>query len=180
MGRQNKKMSGIAFKIMNQLFKLMDIFGNPDKKLEAFNIQKGNIVVDFGCGPGRYIKKCSELVGKEGKVYAVDIHEMAIEYVTSICNKQNLTNVFTFLVSKDSTKINNNEVDIIYDLDMFHHVSNPKPFFAELHRIIKKKGKLYIEDGHQSRQKSLEKISKSALWDIYSQNKNHIILTPKK
>lgn len=36
----------------------------------------------------------------------------------------------------------------------------------ELNKIIKQSGKLYIEDGHQSREKSLKKLKESGLWEI--------------
>ncbi|WP_394706677.1 methyltransferase domain-containing protein [uncultured Draconibacterium sp.] len=39
------------------------------------------MVVDYGCGPARYIKKASETTGPSGKVFAVDIHPTAVSNV---------------------------------------------------------------------------------------------------
>jgi len=50
---------------------------NTEKMSDAFF--KGMTVVDYGCGPGRYSIKFAEIVGNQGLVYAVDIHELAIE-----------------------------------------------------------------------------------------------------
>ena len=56
-----------------------DIFKSTEHKLDPFNIQKGQTVVDYGSGTGRYLRKASELVGENGWVYAVDIQELAID-----------------------------------------------------------------------------------------------------
>lgn len=70
----------LGFKMMVWTFKIGDIFNPPGDILDEFNISEGDIVVDYGCGPGRYLKKASELVGDNGRVYAVDILEIALEY----------------------------------------------------------------------------------------------------
>ena len=44
-----------------------------DKVMEGFGIRKGFAVVDFGCGPGRYVRKASALVGPKGRVFAADV-----------------------------------------------------------------------------------------------------------
>ena len=40
--------------------------------IDKLNIQKGSIILDFGCGTGSLAKVLSERVGPEGKVVAVD------------------------------------------------------------------------------------------------------------
>ena len=117
---------------------------------------------------------------KTGKVFAVDIHEMALNYVDNKCKNYDLKNVDSFLVINDKTKIKPDSVDVIYALDMFHHISDAKPFLTELYRIIKKNGKFYLEDGHQSREKSLNKISQSNLWQLSEENQAFMVLTPRK
>lgn len=38
---------------------------------------------------------------------------------------------------------------------MFHQVRNLNKFFKDLHKMIKKNGRLYLEDGHQPRKINL-------------------------
>lgn len=71
----------MGYRFMVWGFKIMDLFGKPDRRLNDFDIMQGSVVVDYGCGPGRYIQKASELVGPAGRVYAVDISRMAIDIV---------------------------------------------------------------------------------------------------
>lgn len=80
--RRTERMSNTSFRMMNWTFKVVDLFCPYIKKrIKKFGIQEGMTVVDYGCGPGRYSTEFAKLVGEEGKVYAVDIHELAIEAV---------------------------------------------------------------------------------------------------
>ncbi|MFH2057603.1 MAG: SAM-dependent methyltransferase [Pseudomonadota bacterium] len=51
------------------------------KKLDQFGIEKGFILVDFGCGPGSFVEHASKLLDNDGKVYAVDVHPLAIKAI---------------------------------------------------------------------------------------------------
>ena len=176
---KTKRESSFGYKMMVWTYKLVDLFNSPDQKLDELDIRQGNVVVDYGCGPGRYLQKASDLVGKEGKVYAADIHIEALNYSQKIIKVNNLKNVEISLIQNDKSSIPDNEANLIYAIDMFHHVNQPQPFFKELYRIIKKDGQLYLEDGHQSRETSLNKIKQSNLWQVKSEDGNWITLTPK-
>ena len=52
-----------------------------DKRIEGFQVQPGMTLIDYGCGPGRYTIRFARLVGDQGKVYAVDVQALALEYV---------------------------------------------------------------------------------------------------
>ena len=173
------KMANMGFKMMTWTFRMIDLFYTPQQNLEDFNINKGDVVVDYGCGPGRYLKKASELVGEGGEVCAVDVHPLAMDCVKKEIRKHNLKNVTPYPVKNGKTEIDENYVDTIYALDMFHAVDEPEIFFSELYRISKKDGIFYLEDGHQSRKISRQKIALSNLWHIEEERDRFIILTPE-
>jgi ubiquinone/menaquinone biosynthesis C-methylase UbiE len=174
------KMKNFSYRMMVFAFKLSDFFNPVGSILEEFNINQGDVVVDYGCGPGRYIKKAVDLVGSTGKVYAVDMNKIAIKYVKKEINKSNLQNVYPVLSQRDNSTLDNDVADIIYALDMFHDISEPEIFFEELARIIKKDGVLYIEDGHQSRKQAIKKIERSKLWKINNEKSKYLICKPIK
>jgi len=171
-------MPGWAFKMMAFSWKITDIFMDPTSQIEKFNIQPGDTVLDYGCGPGRYIAKASNLVGANGKVYAVDIHDKAITCVRRIASKKNLRNVYPVKANGYFAPIPENTADIIYVLDVFHMISSSEDFLNELHRLIKPSGKLILEDGHQKRAKSIEKLKSNGRWQIVSYNNKHLNLNP--
>ena len=45
----------------------------PEQCLREAGVTVGQTVVDYGCGPGLFTFPAAEIVGAEGKVYAVDI-----------------------------------------------------------------------------------------------------------
>lgn len=175
---KNDRMPDIAFRIMSFMFKIRDFFSSVDKILYEFDIHKGDTIIDYGCGPGRYLKMASSLVGEKGRVYAADIHELAINASMERIKKYNLKNISTVQIDKYSCPVEDNTADVIYALDMFHMVSEPENFLAELHRIIKKDGHIIIEDGHQSRKKTRSNIDRTGLWSVVDENKRHLKCNP--
>lgn len=178
-GNETGRIPDWAFRSMSLLFNVADLFISPDNRLTPFGIKTGNIVVDYGCGTGRYLKKASELVGAKGTVYAVDIHELAIKSAFQIIKKYNLKNIKPILTDGKSVNVPAHSADIIYALDMFHMVKEPTEFLKELHRLCRPDGILYLEDGHQPRAATMEKILTAGCWDITETAKKFIKCTPK-
>lgn len=67
--------------------------------------------------------------------------------------------------------IDSHSADVIYALDMFHHVKDARAFLEELNRLLKFSGTLFIESGHQPLDKAKEKIVNSGLWEIINEEK---------
>jgi ubiquinone/menaquinone biosynthesis C-methylase UbiE len=178
-GNDMDRMPGWAFRIMACMFDLSDLFRSPDSKLDPFNIQKDQTVIDYGSGTGRYLPRASELVGENGLVYAVDIHQLAIKSASGRIEKNNLKNVKPVLTDGKTVNIPTHTADIIYALDMFHMVKDYEGFLKELCRITKPDGILFLEDGHQPRSSTKEKILKSGCWIIIKETPTFVECTPK-
>jgi ubiquinone/menaquinone biosynthesis C-methylase UbiE len=175
------RMSDFAFRMMTATFALVDlIFPSVDRRIKEFNLSDGLIVVDYGCGPGRYTQRFAKLVGESGLVYAVDIHELAIEQIQRMMHKQGMNNIKPVLAEGYSTDLPDGIADLVFALDMFFGVSEPVNFLQELHRIVKPDGFLIIDDGHQSRKATLQKINLSGLWRIVEENDDHLRCLPLK
>jgi ubiquinone/menaquinone biosynthesis C-methylase UbiE len=177
-GNDIDRMSNLGFRFMACMFFIFDKFKSPDKKLDPFSIQKGQTVIDYGCGTGRYLKQASGLVGETGKVYAVDIHELAVAAAFKMIKKYGLKNVYPIRTDGKSVNIQDHVADIIYALDMFHMVADPNEFLKELHRIAKPDGTLYLEDGHQPRELAKKKVLDSGHWRIIEETSRHMRCKP--
>lgn len=178
-GNEMDRMPDWAFRSMAFIFNVSDRFNSPGKKLQPFNIRKGQTVIDYGSGTGRYLPGASVLVGEEGLVYAVDIHELAIKSAFEQIKKHNLNNVKPVQTDGKIVNIPSQTADIIYALDMFHMVKDTNSFLQELKRLVKPEGTLFLEDGHQPRTLTLEKILKSGCWDIAEEGKSFVRCKPK-
>jgi ubiquinone/menaquinone biosynthesis C-methylase UbiE len=177
--RTTERMSDTSFKFMNLTFKVLDFFfPYIDRRVKSFGIQEGMTVVDYGCGPGRYTERFVKLVGETGKVYAVDIHEMAIEAITRKAGQYRWRNVVPLLASGYNSNVPDHVADVVCALDMFFIIKQPTEFLAELERIAKKDGLLIIDDGHQPRQATKQKILDSGLWNIGEETSDHLKCKP--
>ena len=155
----------------------------PKEKITDLELESGQTIIDYGCGPGRYISVVSGLIGPQGKLYAADIQLQAISEVRKLCKKNNLENVEAVLVNNYSCPVEDNSADIIYCFDVFHRIENPAALFTEFHRLIKKGGLLIMDEGHpgkESREYLKQELVSSGKWEIISENKMHIRCSVKK
>lgn len=174
-GKDREMIPNIAFRIMTAIMKLMDFFGkHSSKNFETLDIKPGQYVIDYGCGPARYIKDASNAVGETGKVIAVDIHPLAIKEVKAKIEKFKLINVEAVLAEGYNTPIANETADVVYALDMFHMIKQTKEFLTELSRLLKQDGIIIIEDGHQPRSETIQKIKNSGVLKIIQETKFHV------
>ncbi|MGD8751664.1 MAG: methyltransferase domain-containing protein [Anaerolineales bacterium] len=158
------RMSDFAYRMMTVAFILADlVYPSVDRRTKGFSLSEGLTVVDYGCGPGRYTRRFAKIVGQRGLVYAVDIHELAIEHVKRMMRKRGFNNIKPVLAEGYYTDIPDDAAEVVLALDMFFGVSEPDKFLQELHRIAKPDGFLIIDDGHQSRKTTLHKIMQSGL-----------------
>ena len=156
-----------------------DIISPINRECDKFGLKKGDIVIDYGCGSGGYTKKVSELVGDKGKVYAVDIYDLAIDSVRRKIAKYRLKNVEPVLV-KNIKMIEDNIADIIIAIDMFHMVQDTNVFLKELHRLIKRNGFLFIDMQHMIPDDARGKIINSNLWEIVNESDNCLKCLPRR
>ena len=72
------------------------LFDPPQKLVEPY-VTNGQVVADLGCGPGFHTLALAELVGPEGRVYAVDSDEKAIRAVEKKADKRGHQNIEAIL-----------------------------------------------------------------------------------
>jgi len=178
--RQPRSMPDTVFRFMKAIMDVQDfIFPTQiEKRAKTFGLTAGMTVVDYGCGTGRYTVCFSRLVHETGKVYAVDIHELSIRAVNKRIKKQGIRNVETSLANGYHSGVPERIADRVAAIDMFFLVPEPTAFLGEIHRITKKEGLLIIDDGHQSRKKTKEKIASSNLWQIVQETHDHLTCRP--
>lgn len=167
------------YKAMLALYKLTDPFiSEVKRRLRLFDIQPGMIVIDYGCGPGRYTPHFARLVGPQGRVYAVDTQERAIAIVRGKAEKMRLENITPVLAQGYKTGLPAAIADRIYALDMFCFVSDTNSFLRELRRLVKPSGRLIIDSEHMPRATALHKIRSSNCWEIVAEQRAFITCQP--
>jgi ubiquinone/menaquinone biosynthesis C-methylase UbiE len=167
---QNKLKSNYDFKIMSLSYKFRDFFSPRMNILRDVGIKPGFHVLDYGCGPGSYTVPLAELVGEIGKIYALDIHPLAIQRVQRIASKKQLANVETIL-SDCKTGLPDNSIDVILLYDVLHALSDSDGVLKELHRVLKPDGILSLSDHHMKEDEIVAKVTNRGLFKLSRKGK---------
>jgi ubiquinone/menaquinone biosynthesis C-methylase UbiE len=166
----DKRMSDFGFKTMAFAFKFRDFFRPRRNIVKEVGIKQGFHVLDYGCGSGSYIAAVARLVGKSGKIYALDVHPLAIRMVQRIASKRQMANVETIL-SNCKTGLPNNSIDVVLLYDTFHDLNNPDVVLEELHRILKSNGILSFSDHHIKEDEIISRITNKGLFRLSKRGK---------
>jgi ubiquinone/menaquinone biosynthesis C-methylase UbiE len=160
-----KQTSNFGLKVMAFTFKLRDFFRPRRAVVKEVGIEEGFHVLDYGCGSGSYITAVAELVGKSGKIYALDIHPLAIKMVKKIVVKNQLTSVET-IISDRETGLPDDSVDVVLLYDTFHDLTDPNGVLEELHRVLKPDGILSFNDHHMKENEITSKVTNRGLFRL--------------
>ncbi|MBE0479988.1 MAG: class I SAM-dependent methyltransferase [Dehalococcoidia bacterium] len=147
---------------MSLMYKVRDLARPRRLVLDDVGIKEGYQVLDYGCGPGSYIVPLAELVGASGKVYALDIHPLAIQEVRKLAKKKGLANVCTIFASEPG--LPPASVDIVLLYDILHHLRNVSEVLVDLHRILRPEGILSVRDHHMKKAEIESRITETGLF----------------
>lgn len=127
--------------------------------LRNAGICEGQIVLDFGCGTGNYTIPAAGIVGKEGRVYAVDKERWGIwpsEGLDKLIEKVQSWGLENIVVMKTSGELKTNlpdeSVDVVLLFDTLHYYYFPEKesrlkLLAEVYRVLKPEGLLLFYPG---------------------------------
>jgi len=160
-----KHLSNFGFRLMSLGFKLRDFFRPRENILKEVGIKAGFQVLDYGCGPGAYVTAVAELVGKTGKIYALDAHPLGVKMVQSIALREHLVNVETIL-SDCKTGLPDNSLDVVLLYDTLHDLGDPNCVLEELYRVLKPNGVLSVSDHHLKEAEIVSKVTNQGLFKL--------------
>ena len=113
---------------------------------ELMGWKAGTVAADIGAGDGRFTFAAVERVGAAGKVYATEIDAKRLAELKDEVARRKLTNVVV-VESKDAdTNLPTACCDAIFLRHVYHHLTKPAEFDANLVRSLKPGGRLAIID----------------------------------
>lgn len=161
----DKPMSDSHFRTLCFLYKFRDLFIPREKILEEVGIRPGFHVLDYGCGPGSYTVVAARMAGPNGRIYALDIHPLAIQKVKSLALKKGLSNIET-IQSDCATGLENESMDVVLLCDILHDLSEPEAVLRELYRVLKVSGILSCNDHHMKEDEIVFRITRGGLFKL--------------
>lgn len=123
---------------------------DPVKLLEAGGISEGYTVADLGCGAsGHFVFPAAQLVGPQGKVYAVDILKSVLEAIESrgkLEGVDNVERVWADLERFGALQIAAGTVDLTLLVNDLSQIPARETVMREAARITKSGGTLIVGD----------------------------------
>lgn len=165
-----KLMSDLGFRAMVFTFRIRDFFRPRVDIVKEAGIREVFSVLDYGCGPGSYVKAVAELVGKSGRIFALDVNSLAVQMVKKIAAEYRLTNVETIL-SDCKTGLPNDSVDLVLLYDTFHDLTNADMVLEELHRVLKPKAVLSFSDHHMKEDEIISEVISKGFFRLLRKGK---------
>jgi ubiquinone/menaquinone biosynthesis C-methylase UbiE len=116
--------------------------------LGKMSILEKQHVAELGCGNfGFFVFPLARLVGRQGKVYAVDILKTTLEEIKQRSSKDNLpqiTTIWSELEIFKATKIETSSLDSALIVNVLHQSTKKGELLREATRLLKRGGKLLI------------------------------------
>lgn len=124
-----------------------DAWNRPDEVMDALGVQAGSEVADVGCGRGYFTFKFAARVGRDGKVFAVDLREDELEEIRARAKRDGLTQIETVKGSDDDPHLPDASLDVVLVMNAYHEFDAPAAILAAIYRALKPGGLLALIDG---------------------------------
>jgi FkbM family methyltransferase len=116
---------------------------NPENILSGY-IERGQKVLDLGCGSGTFTIAIAKMVGETGKVIAIDAQDEMLQILRKKAAKEGLgSRIVTHRSEPDRIGVSD-KVDFALAFYMIHEVPDVEAFLKEVASLIKDRGKLLI------------------------------------
>ena len=163
----SKATTGRSYRAMLVQYRAQEVLhlGFPKKQLERAAPQPGEIIVDWGCGPGRVTIPVAKAI-PSGKIVAVDLERMALQVVREKAAHEGLDNVYTVLLQSHPVAIPTGSVDLVLLLDTFHGVRDKAGLLSDIGRILKPTGRLFMDPGHMDMDVAHGAVMESGLFRL--------------
>ena len=130
-------------KIPEKIWNYCATVGNP---FNAGNFNKGDSILDIGCGAGVDLCVASLLVGEQGKVIGIDITPAMVEKAKINATLAGLSNITVHQGSIDKLPVDDDTIDTVISNGAINLSSSKNDVFLEIYRVLKSGGHLYFCD----------------------------------
>ena len=117
-----------------------------DEVLAKLELKPGDIVADIGSGAGGFSIPMAKAIAPNGTLYAVDIDQEMLDYVTAKGKKEGLTNIVTILGEYDDPKLPVKNVNVAFFHRVLHMIEHRQAYVNATAKYMAPDGKIVIID----------------------------------
>jgi len=115
-----------------------------DAIFAEMGVRPGAIVADVGAGDGFFTSRLARAVGANGRVFAVDIDDAAMERLRKRLQAEGIENVAIVKGTTDDPKLPERTLDAALIVNAYHEMEQHQSILAALRRALKPDGRLVI------------------------------------
>lgn len=123
-----------------------DAWQHPEQVIRSLNVQPGQHIADLGSGSGYFTFRFADIVGTNGKVYAVDVDPGMNAYIEKQANKRGHQNIMGILAQPHDPLIPGNGADVIFTCNTYHHLKDRVAYFRKVQKYLRPDGRIAIID----------------------------------
>ncbi len=124
-------------------------FSVPQENVLQMGLREGMKVGDFGAGTGHYARAAAGVVGKEGRVYAIDIQEDVLKHLKLNSHAHLQTTIETVwgdIEKPGGSHLKDASLDAVMLANTLFQVEHRFGLLAEIKRVLKPGGLLMVVD----------------------------------
>jgi SAM-dependent methyltransferase len=113
----------------------------------ALNLKPGQAVADIGAGTGLFAREFVRMVGKDGRVDAVEIAPAFLKHLSELAATPEYSGVLRPIEGgTHTTNLAPESIDVAFICDTYHHFEDPAGILASVRRALRPGGILYVID----------------------------------
>jgi ubiquinone/menaquinone biosynthesis C-methylase UbiE len=115
-----------------------------DTVIEKLQLKPGDIVADIGSGSGAFSIPMARAIGPNGTLYAVDIDQEMLDFVSEKATKERVGNVRTVLGEYNDPKLPVKDIDVAFFHRVLHMIENRQVYVNSVAKYLKPDGRIVI------------------------------------
>ena len=116
----------------------------PELLMSALQVRPGASVADIGSGTGYFTWRLAQLVGPQGKVYAVDVQQSMLDLTKTAVAQHKASNVEFVLATETNPRLPERSIDLAFVAYAYHEFGDPEAMMAGIRRALKPGGRVVI------------------------------------
>lgn len=119
---------------------------HPKLSLEKIGLRAGMVFLDIGCGYGFFTIPAAQIVGIEGKVFAVDVAASAIDLLKRDAIVKGLKNITAIVGAAEETVFCSGCADMVFYSIVLHDFRDPAKVLQNAKLMLKRSGRVVNVD----------------------------------
>jgi ubiquinone/menaquinone biosynthesis C-methylase UbiE len=110
------------------------------------SLDRGETVLDLGCGAGTDLLVSAQMVGPEGKAIGIDMTKAMVTRARQSASDMGLTNVTVYEGLIEKVPLDDESVDVVISNGVIDLVPDKDAVFSEIWRVLRSGGRLQVAD----------------------------------